>query len=180
MNETKLYTRTITLRGLVQGVGYRPFVRSKAMSRGITGEVRNIGGGVTVRAFGVMEALDSFVECLLSSPPSGTVYLYTELGDPTEVAVDLCPDTFIIAESKTSDLLAIVAPDLAPCEACRREMCDPANRRYRYPFQSCAVCGPRYSIQTVLPYDRIGTTMQDFPLCAACEREYNAPEDRRS
>lgn len=180
MNETKLYTRNITLRGLVQGVGYRPFVRREAISRGIRGEVRNIGGGVTVRAFGVMEALDSFVECLLSSPPSGTVYLHTEIGDPVEVSADLCPDTFIIAESKTSDLLAIVAPDLAPCEACRREMRDPANRRYRYPFQSCAVCGPRYSIQTALPYDRIGTTMQEFPLCAACEREYNAPEDRRS
>lgn len=180
MNDYKLYTRTITLRGLVQGVGYRPFVRREANSRGIGGEVRNIGGGVTVRAFGMMEALDSFVECLLSSPPSGTVYWHAEIGDPIEVSADLCPDTFTIGESRVSDLLAIVAPDLAPCEACRKEMCDPANRRYRYPFQSCAVCGPRNSIQRALPYDRIGTTMKDFPLCATCEREYNAPADRRS
>ena len=180
MNQLKFYTRTITLRGLVQGVGYRPFVRREAISRNIVGDVRNIGGGVTVRAFGTMEALDSFVECLLTSPPMGTVYLHTELGDPTEVAVDCCPDTFLIEESKTSDLLPIVAPDLAPCEACQREMHDPANRRYRYPFQSCAICGPRYSIQTALPYDRIGTTMSEFLLCPSCESEYTAMGDRRS
>ncbi|MBQ7354357.1 MAG: carbamoyltransferase HypF, partial [Clostridia bacterium] len=180
MNRQKLYTRTITLRGLVQGVGYRPFVRREALSRGITGEVRNIGGGVSVRAFGSKEALDGLVECLLSSPPTGTVYLHTEIGDPMDVSADLCPDTFAIKESRMSDLLPIVAPDIAPCEGCVREMRNRGNRRFRYPFQSCAVCGPRYSIQTALPYDRVGTTMRFFSLCDVCEREYNAPADRRS
>ncbi len=180
MNEWKLYTRTITLRGLVQGVGYRPFVRCEAIARGITGDVRNIGGGVRVRAFGTKEALDGLVGCLLSSPPSGTVYLDTEIGETLEVSPRECPDAFTIAASAAGDLLPIVAPDIAPCVECEREMRDPKNRRYRYPFQSCAICGSRYSIQTALPYDRVGTTMRDFILCEACEREYNAPADRRS
>ncbi len=180
MKNHLFYTRTITLRGLVQGVGYRPFVRREAISRGITGEVRNIGGGVTVRAFGAREALDSFVECLLSSPPKGTVYLHTDLGAEWEVTSEDRPSAFTIEESQVSDLLPIVAPDLAPCETCAEEMGDPTNRRHRYPFQSCAVCGPRYSIQTALPYDRMGTAMEEFSLCPSCQSEYHAPDDRRS
>lgn len=180
MNQLNYYTRILTLRGLVQGVGFRPFVRREAIARGITGQVRNIGGGVSVRAFGTKEALDGLVECLLSSPPSGTVYLDWELGEERKVSCEALPATFTIADSRVSDLLPIVAPDIAPCEACVEEMKDPNNRRYRYPFQSCAICGPRYSIQSALPYDRIGTTMKDFPLCAACEREYNTSADRRS
>ena len=180
MKKHQFYTRTITLRGLVQGVGYRPFVRREAISREITGDVRNIGGGVTVRAFGAREALDSFVECLLSSPPTGTVYLHVDPGVMREIAPEDRPGAFTIEESQVSDLLPIVSPDLAPCEVCAREMSDPTNRRYRYPFQSCAVCGPRYSIQTALPYDRIGTTMEEFSLCPSCQSEYHAPDDRRS
>ena len=180
MNQSRLYTRTLTLRGLVQGVGYRPFVRREAIARQITGDVRNIGGGVIVRAFGTKEALDNFVECLLSSPPAGTIYWQTDLGDFCEIADEARPAAFVIAESRHSDLFPIVSPDIAPCEDCQREMQDPANRRYRYPFQSCAVCGPRYSIQSALPYDRVGTSMAHFPLCPACEAEYNAPDDRRS
>lgn len=188
MNERKQYTRTIPLRytrtlilrGLVQGVGYRPFVRREAISRGITGDVRNIGGGVRVRAFGTKEALDDLVECLLSSPPSGTIYLETEIGDPAEVPPERCPDTFTIAVSDRGELLPIVAPDIAPCRDCAEELLDRASRRHRYPFQSCALCGPRYSIQSSLPYDRVGTTMKEFPLCDACKREYHDPADRRS
>ncbi len=180
MNQLNLYTRTVILRGLVQGVGYRPFVRQEASFRGITGDVRNIGGGVTVRAFGTKEALDGFVECLLSSPPVGTVYLDTRIGELTQVAAEACPSAFTIAPSKVSDLLPIVAPDIAPCKACSEELFEKSSRRYRYPFQSCAACGPRYSVQTALPYDRVGTAMSAFPLCAACEDEYNAPTDRRS
>ncbi|MBQ8383447.1 MAG: carbamoyltransferase HypF [Clostridia bacterium] len=180
MNELKHYTRTLTLRGLVQGVGYRPFVRGEAIARGVTGSVQNIGGGVRVRAFGTKEALDDLVGCLLSSPPLGTVYLNTEIGDLTEVAPAERPAAFTIAESDVGDLLSVVSPDIAPCAECERELNDPTSRRYRYPFQSCAICGPRYSIQTALPYDRIDTTMKEFPLCDACEREYHDPVDRRS
>lgn len=180
MNQLKLYTRTLTLRGLVQGVGYRPFVRREALSRGITGDVRNIGGGVTVHAFGTKEALDGLTECLLSSPPKGTVYLETEIGKSSEVLPAECPDTFTIAASREGGLLPIISPDIAPCRECARELRDPDSRRYRYPFQSCALCGPRYSIQLALPYDRVGTTMRDFMLCKSCAREYNTPADRRS
>lgn len=180
MNQSKLYTRTLTLRGLVQGVGYRPFVRRAAIARKVMGDVRNIGGGVIVRAFGTKEALDNFVECLLSSPPEGTIYRELDMGEARQVCREAIPATFTIAESRVSDLLPIVSPDIAPCADCIREMQDPKNRRFLYPFQSCAVCGPRYSIQTVLPYDRVGTVMEKFPLCSACEREYNAPADRRS
>ncbi len=180
MNQSSIYHCKLTLIGLVQGVGYRPFVRRAAMLYGITGDVCNFGGGVSVNAFGTQEALDSFVECLLSSPPSGTVYLQTDTGERTRIERDLCPLEFIIRESTGGDLLPIVPPDLAPCQECLREMGDSSSRRYRYPFQSCAVCGPRYSLQTALPYDRPATAMKDFSLCPACECEYTAPHDRRS
>lgn len=178
MNQTTVYHCKLTLIGLVQGVGYRPFVRREAMRLGITGDVCNFGGGVSVNAFGTQEALDSFVECLLSSPPRGTHYLHTRWGERT-VANDV-PPVFTIRNSEGGDLLPIVPPDLAPCEDCLREMGDPSSRRYRYAFQSCAVCGPRYSLQTALPYDRAATSMREFPLCPACEREYTTPQDRRS
>ena len=178
MNQQMIYHCKITLIGLVQGVGYRPFVRREAMLRSVTGEVCNFGGGVSVNAFGTWEALDSLVECLLSSPPKGTHYLSTRVSEytPSEES----PDSFEIAESNRGSLLPIVPPDLAPCRACVMEMGDPASRRYRYAFQSCAVCGPRYSVQTALPYDREATSMDAFPLCPTCRGEYTDPHDRRS
>lgn len=178
MNQQMIYHCKLTLMGLVQGVGYRPFVRREAMLRSVTGEVRNFGGGVSVNAFGTWEALDSFVECLLSFPPQGTHYVCTHVSEyiPSECP----PDTFVIAESGRGSLLPIVPPDLAPCGECIAEMGDPSSRRYRYPFQSCAVCGPRYSVQTALPYDREATSMARFPLCSACRGEYADPHDRRS
>lgn len=178
MNQLSIYHCKLTLIGLVQGVGYRPFVRRAAMLYGITGDVCNFGGGVSVNAFGNKEALDSFVECLLSSPPKGTVYVQTQVSTAAEVSN--APSSFTIRQSEQGRLLAILPPDLAPCEDCLREMNEPNHRRYGYPFQSCAICGPRYSIQTALPYDRPATTMKNFLLCDACEAEYNAPHDRRS
>lgn len=178
--EEGFYTRTLTFRGLIQGVGYRPFVRREALARGIRGDVRNIGGGVIVHAFGTKEALDDLFECLLSSAPEGTVYLDYDVSSDRPISQSECPADFIIGESAAGSLLPMVAPDLAPCTACAEEMSDPASRRWRYPFQSCAVCGPRYSIQSALPYDRVETSMRDFPLCADCRAEYDRPQDRRS
>lgn len=180
MNEQYLYHCKLTLIGLVQGVGFRPFVRREAMRRSITGDVRNLGGGVTVNAFGTWEALDSFVECLLLSPPEGTVYIRTQVSEKTFLPSAECPLLFTIHNSEKGSLLPIASPDLAPCRECVKELADPASRRYRYPFQSCAVCGPRYSVQTMLPYDREATSMAEFPLCRTCKEEYNTPTDRRS
>ncbi len=180
MKSPTLFHRTLTLRGLVQGVGYRPFVRREALRRGITGRVRNIGGGVTLSAYGTKEALDDLFQCLLSFPPAGTLYLEQEISDDVPCAPADAPADFAVAPSRTGDLLPLLPPDIAPCEDCIREMRDPADRRYRYPFQSCALCGPRYSILSALPYDREHTAMAPFSLCPACNGEYHHPADRRS
>ncbi len=181
MIKLTLYRQELLLRGLVQGVGYRPFVRREAMARGIVGNVQNIGGGVRVCAYGTKEALDGFVECLLSSPPAGTRYLRQEIGAAVPTDPADCPRLFtVLASTAVQDPLPVIPPDIAPCAACLAEMADPANRRYRYPFQSCALCGPRYSVIRALPYDRERTAMADFPLCADCMAEYTNPGDRRS
>ncbi len=170
------YAIRLTVTGLVQGVGYRPFVRREALKRSICGYVRNSGGGVCIYACGCREALDSFVQCLLTSPPAGTVYTDFQQTD----ASCLPMEGFDVMHSSTASLLPMASPDIAPCSNCEKELFDPQNRRFRYPFISCAQCGPRFSVQTALPYDRQRTTMADFSLCAPCLTEYSATEGRRS
>lgn len=170
-------TLHLTVFGVVQGVGYRPFVAEHARSRGLTGTVKNSGGMVEILVSGENRAVSDFSRFLRENGPEGAAVLQIR----EETLPDLPFDTFRIIGSSTavpSDFgPPVFPPDLPMCEACRRELSDPKNRRFRYPFISCASCGPRYSILEALPYDRENTAMSDFPMCGTCAEEYG--EGRR-
>ena len=191
-------TLSITVLGLVQGVGYRPFVARLARELGIAGTVRNSGGIVLILARGDKPSLDIFVEALSSRCPSAAnvTQVMAEPVDETvssadKNAADQKPDAsaqnqsfetnsiFTIIESESDTAFTPVLPaDLPLCEACARELSDPANRRFAYPFISCVDCGPRYSIMKDIPYDRANITMSAFPLCPSCEAEYQRDNRR--
>ncbi|HZZ84350.1 MAG TPA: carbamoyltransferase HypF [Anaeromyxobacteraceae bacterium] len=171
--------RRIVVRGAVQGVGMRPFVFRLAQATGVRGRVRNDARGVTVEAFGAPAELDAFLARLAAEKPPAARYDAVEVAAiPAEPAVD-----FRIVESEgaaaSSELRVSIPADLATCPDCLRELADPGNRRYRYPFTNCTGCGPRFTIARGVPYDRPLTTMASFPLCAECRREYETPTDRR-
>jgi len=170
-----LIRRHYNVTGIVQGVGFRPFVYRLAHELELSGWVRNSPAGVEIELQGVTQALELF-EHLLSnnSPPLAVI---------SSVTTDDIPATeetfFFILPSGTGTADIQIAPDYALCPDCLRELFDPADRRYRYPFITCTNCGPRYSIITGTPYDRPNTTMAAFPLCPECLREYENPLDRR-
>jgi hydrogenase maturation protein HypF len=170
----------ITVFGIVQGVGYRPFVAGLAEEAGISGFVRNCGGIVEISASGNPQNLQKFTERLRREAPDGAFVLRVEVQEAEEEKFD----GFHIAESgkrpASSSEPPLIPPDLPMCEECSHELEDPENRRYRYPFISCASCGPRYSIITGLPYDRPQTTMREFPMCSACEKEYTRGRRRHA
>jgi hydrogenase maturation protein HypF len=168
--------RRIEIRGIVQGVGFRPWIYRLAHEKGIAGSVSNDAGGVTIDAYGTEAALDSFLEGIRSSPPPAA--------EIRHVAWDPIPSAsrndFVIDESRSGGELAVsIPPDLATCPDCLTEIFQIKNRRYRYPFTNCTNCGPRFTIATAVPYDRPATTMASFRMCAACQREYDDPSDRR-
>jgi len=166
----------LAIRGAVQGVGFRPFVYRLAVGRGVGGWVRNAVAGVFVEAEGDGELLRAFVEDLRGSPPPRAVIHSLEASwlDPAGY------EGFAILESdQAGEPAAVVLPDIATCAACRREIFDPADRRYRYPFTNCTNCGPRFSIIERMPYDRANTSMRTFAMCQACASEYRNPADRR-
>jgi hydrogenase maturation protein HypF len=168
---------TITIKGTVQGVGFRPFVYRCAKQRSIGGDVRNDGSGVTINACGTREALEAFVRSIKESAPPLAVIRSV---DVRESPADVAPAGFVIAESGSGQTAEIdIAHDTAVCPACRAEMLDAADRRYLHPFINCTDCGPRYTIITGLPYDRPRTTMAAFTMCDACRREYEDPDNRR-
>ncbi len=165
----------IEIEGVVQGVGFRPFVYRQASKRQLAGWVRNTPRGVAVEIEGEEPLLREFLSALeREAPPlAGITSLRSR-----EMAV--CGGRgFVIAESGAGTTAIQVAPDADVCPDCLRELFDPADRRYRYPFINCTNCGPRYSIITGIPYDRPLTTMASFPMCPACRREYEDPSDRR-
>jgi len=169
----------ITVQGLVQGVGFRPFVHTAATDLALTGWVRNDGAGVVLEVEGTPLAVAEFVRRLpADAPPLAVV----ERVDATEVE-PRGGSAFTIVESRSADsgrpVRTAVSPDVATCSDCLRELRDPADRRYRHPFITCTNCGPRFTIIRDLPYDRPTTTMAGFAMCAACEREYSDPRDRR-
>jgi hydrogenase maturation protein HypF len=168
--------RRFTVRGVVQGVGFRPFVYATAAELGLTGSVANDGLGVIAEVEGERSAVEEFARRLSSAPPP--------LASVTSVdAQDLEPQGgtgFMIEASHPAERArTLTSPDVATCPDCLREQADPGNRRYRHPFITCTNCGPRFSIITALPYDRSATTMARFPMCAGCRREYEDPTDRR-
>ncbi len=167
----------IRVRGIVQGVGFRPFVYRLARRYIITGWVLNDLDGVFIHAEGEGKLLDEFVTELHMNPPTAAVVREVEL---KEVPLQDCV-AFEIRESQVEDANegTLVSADLGMCDDCARELFDPADRRYRYPFINCTNCGPRFTIIDSLPYDRPATSMRAFAMCDECAREYDDPADRR-
>ncbi len=166
----------LRVRGLVQGVGFRPAVWRLAHELSLTGEVRNDAGGVLIRAAGPGPALQAFVERLRrEAPPLSRI---DEI-EVTPLAGRAGESDFVIVESRGGAVRTGVVPDAATCPACLADVMDPGNRRHRYPFANCTHCGPRLSIVRAIPYDRANSSMAPFALCPDCAAEYGDPADRR-
>ena len=171
----------IHVTGIVQGVGMRPFVYRETMARGICGWVLNAGNGVHIEAHALDEALDEFVAALSEHAPAASRVEHVEV-------VDLAPGDWdaanergfrIVASQDQTAHTTLISPDIATCDDCLRELFDPADRRFHYPFINCTNCGPRFTIIRSLPYDRAATSMDRFPMCPTCAAEYADPLDRR-
>jgi hydrogenase maturation protein HypF len=167
--------RRLRVTGVVQGVGFRPFVHLLAHRHGLAGFVCNDGGGVVIEAEGEAPVLDAFAKALPAEAPA--------LARIESVVVEAVPARgergFAIAPSEPSGRAALIPADVGTCEECLRELFDPGDRRHRYPFINCTQCGPRLTIVRAVPYDRANTTMAGFEMCADCRREYEDPGDRR-
>jgi hydrogenase maturation protein HypF len=164
------------VRGVVQGVGFRPFVYVTASELSLTGSVSNDSSGVVIEVEGAADDVAQFARRLTEQPPPLSAVESVESTDlPT------CGGTGfrIASSSRTGAARTLASPDVATCADCLRELADPADRRYRHPFITCTNCGPRFTIIEDLPYDRPATTMASFPMCAACAAEYADPTDRR-
>ena len=164
----------VRVRGTVQGVGFRPYVWRIATALGLTGTVRNDAEGVLAELQGPRAA--EFLALLRRDPP--------KLARITAIEAESCPPEagevgFVILGSAAGRVVTAVAPDACICPDCLAELCNPTDRRWRYPFINCTQCGPRFTITRHLPYDRANTSMAGFPLCADCRREYENPADRR-
>ncbi len=168
--------RRVRVRGVVQGVGFRPFVYRLARAHGLGGWVLNDADGVEIHLEGEAAALDAMLAELVESPPPAS-----RIAEVAVVAAELAGDgAFEIRESaREAAPTTRISPDLPVCGRCLAELADPADRRHGYPYINCTDCGPRYSIILALPYDRPFTTMREWPLCEECAREYEDPLDRR-
>ncbi len=166
----------LSIRGVVQGVGFRPFVHRLALRHGLAGWVRNASGDVQLQVEGETAAIAAFIEGLRADAPP--------LARIDDLHAETCPpmglSTFTILESRSeAGRRQPVSPDVALCETCEAELFDPANRRHRYPFITCTDCGPRYTVIEAMPYDRERTSMRAFTQCPTCRAEYDTPGDRR-
>lgn len=171
----------IHVTGIVQGVGMRPFVYRGAMAHGICGWVLNAGDGVHIEAHAPADALDAFVAALSEHAPAAARVEHVEVVDLAANGWDTANEQGfrIVASQDQTAHTTLVSPDIATCDDCLRELFDPADRRYHYPFINCTNCGPRFTIIRSLPYDRAATSMDRFPMCPACAAEYADPLDRR-
>lgn len=166
----------VQVTGVVQGVGFRPFIFNLAERLGLAGSVCNTSGGVSIEVEGAPEALTAFVQAVRAeAPPLARIEQVTVTAGPVQGLSGF----HIQASLAQPQAFQPVSPDVAVCADCERELFDPADRRYLYPFINCTHCGPRYTIIRALPYDRPATTLADFPLCPACQTEYGNPRDRR-
>ena len=173
---TPMIRKHIHVRGIVQGVGFRPFVYKLAKSLGLAGYVFNSSSGVTIEIEGEESAINQFVEALKADPP--------QLAEMTDITVSAMEaqggsEFSILRSREEAGEFALVSPDAGTCDACWRDFGDRLNRRYGYPFTNCTHCGPRYTIIHDIPYDRATTTMSGFTMCRACQAEYEDPGDRR-
>ncbi len=166
----------IHIQGVVQGVGFRPFVFSLAEASSLTGWVRNTSAGVEIEVDGTPNALDTFVASLRTdAPPLARIdSIEVETCDPGQHR-----DFTILPSKSLADASQPISPDVSLCVDCRQELYDPTDRRFRYPFINCTNCGPRFTIIQDIPYDRPKTTMAPFEMCTQCAAEYHNPRDRR-
>ncbi len=166
----------ISVRGVVQGVGFRPFVYRLAQEHNLKGWVRNTSGNVEIEVEGDEETLESFLRDLeAKAPPIARIENVEVTFYPTKGYTE-----FQIGESLSQEgQYQLVSPDIATCEDCKAEIFSPSDRRFRYPFTNCTNCGPRFTIIEDIPYDRPKTTMCEFEMCPQCQREYHDPLDRR-
>ena len=173
--------RHIHIKGVVQGVGFRPFVYNLAAELGLAGWVLNSSSGVEIQAVGPGYVLDEFIERLMEDAPPLARIEYISATTVPSSSVDVPePGCFVIRHSQAQpgEFLPL-SPDVAICEDCLRELFDPDDRRYRYPFINCTNCGPRFTIIQDIPYDRPKTTMAPFTMCPDCQAEYDDPANRR-
>lgn len=168
--------REIRIEGVVQGVGFRPYVFRLAHDYGIKGWVLNSTEGVTIWAEGTEDQIAAFYEAVLANPPKlAMIVRHYQMSRQAQGF-----DRFFIKHSEASEHKdVLISPDVSICEECYREIMDPNDRRYRYPFTNCTNCGPRFTIIIDVPYDRSNTTMRDFPMCPLCQEEFEDPMHRR-
>ncbi len=169
--------QVIKVTGVVQGVGFRPFIFRLAERHGLAGWVRNTSSGVEIRVEGTVADLESFAQAIRDeAPPLAQIEtLSAEFVDD----VPSCEGFSILGSQHEANAYQLISPDIATCPDCLRELFDPHDRRYRYPFTNCTNCGPRFTIIRAIPYDRPATTMSGFRMCPDCQREYDDPRDRR-
>jgi hydrogenase maturation protein HypF len=168
--------RLIKVRGVVQGVGFRPFVYRIAIELRVTGWVLNGEEGVAIHVEGEDRVLEEFLRRLKTEAPPASQIVEVEIAPAAPAGFE----KFFIKESERNARPTVrISPDLPVCDECARELADPGNRRYRYPYINCTNCGPRYTVILALPYDRPNTTMKDWPFDEYCDREYHDPANRR-
>ena len=172
--------RRIEVSGIVQGVGFRPYIYRLATTRHLSGTICNTSAGVTIEIQGPIETVQDFVERLpVESPPLARI---TSVRVHDVPSLDLPADDHgfrIVHSHEGEEVRTLISPDVAICADCLREMFDARDRRFRYPFINCTNCGPRFTIIRDIPYDRPSTSMAKFPMCQACLAEYENPLDRR-
>ena len=166
----------VQVKGIVQGVGFRPFIHRLVREHGLRGSIRNTSSGVTMELEGEQEDLTSFLTALpAEAPPFAVLEKITW----KEIPVRRFSDFNIIESERQAERNTLISPDIAICRDCLRELKDPEDRRYHFPFINCTNCGPRFTIIEDVPYDRPKTSMKAFPMCPDCEREYHDIENRR-
>ena len=168
--------RIYHLTGIIQGVGFRPYVYQLAYRYTLSGYVCNTNRGVTIEVEGEEKKIEEFAAALQNEPPPLARIDTLEVVEQATVAHTSFE---ILQSSHDESSSALVSPDIALCQNCLEEMQDSSNRRFGYALTNCTDCGPRYSIINTLPYDRPNTTMNDFVMCSSCKREYGDPMDRR-
>ena len=161
--------------GIVQGVGFRPFVARLAAEHGLWGSVCNKGPYVEIFLEGSSDAVAVFQDELITKAPPRSAIL--KVDEESAVLTDV--SSFEIIESAKERGAIFVSPDIATCPECKKELFDPQDRRYLHPFINCTACGPRLTILDAMPYDRERTSMKAFPMCESCAEEYNDPASRR-
>ncbi len=166
----------VKIRGIVQGVGFRPFIHRLVREHGLCGSIRNTSSGVTMELEGEEESLRRFLtELPKQAPPLAVI----EEISSREIPVQGFQAFSIVGSERQNERNTLISPDIAVCPDCLRELKDPKDRRYAFPFINCTNCGPRFTIIEDVPYDRPKTSMKHFPMCSACEKEYRDIENRR-